>query len=120
MGDGRLQQPAGDGQHRQGCRPAQQTLDRTQIEEGAADVAVGRADEPAHLDFIASSQHLGANGVARDGCQRNRKQGGEQPDDGVAYGEQCGQSLGPLAVEVGFCHAGQLAELLRQTDKRSL
>ena len=88
-------------------------MQRPEVKEGAANVAVGGADQAADLDFVAAGQHQRADGVARDGDERDGKQPGQQPHAGAPDDERGLQALGPLAVEVGFGHPWQPGQIGR-------
>ena len=69
-------------------------------EKGPADVAIGRAKQPADLDLGTLGEKLQADGAEGDDHQRGSEQGGEQCDGLAPKLEQRMQAFYPGRIEL--------------------
>ena len=113
-----IEQLQAEGDDQPGHDPAEQSLCCAEIQERAADEAVGRAYQFGNFDLAALCQDLQADGVERDRDQRQAEQAGQDQYQHAPEFEQCLQLVSPGRIELCLFHLGQLRQFVAQRFQR--
>src|SRR5450759_4819884 len=100
-----VEQQQAEGDDEPGHDATEQSLGRAEIQERAADEAVGRADQFGDFDLAALRQDLQADGVESDRDQREAEQAGQNQCHDTAEFEQGFELVSPGRIELCLLHS---------------
>ena len=113
-----IEQQQAEGDDDPGHDAPEQTLDRAEVQERAADEAVGRADQLGDLDLAALRQDLQPDGVERDRDQREAEQAGQDQRQNAPELEQGFELVSPGRIELCLVNLGQFGQFVAQCFQR--